>query len=255
MKHNNKEKQMDFTKFVPTMMSLTALCFGISAIRLGYSGNFMMATAFLLFASFLDGIDGRIARYLNVSSDFGAQIDSLADLVNFGVAPGFVVYCWKMNELGIPTIAWFAVMFLACCMTIRLARFNVDLTTKDQNDPLVKYFFKGIPAPAAAGLVLLPLVLSLQFGYGFFSEPIFVVINTIAIALLAGGTIPTPCFKKIKIKDTYKNLILIISSIFIILLILEPWLAFSILGLIYVFSILIGFLIFMKLKNSGNKHA
>jgi len=247
-----EEKQIDFVKFVPTMMSLMALCFGITAINFSYSGKFVFAVSFVLFACFLDGIDGRVARFLKVSSNFGAEIDSLADLVNFGVAPGFIVYCWKMNEFCLRSFSWFAVLLLACCMTIRLARFNVDLTTKDQNDPLVKYFFKGIPAPAAAGLVLLPMILNFQFGFGFFTEPLFVVINTIIVALLAGGTLPTPCFKKIKISDKYKNLVLIFASIFIILFIIRPWLSLSLLGLIYVASIVVGILVFLKFKNEKN---
>ena len=249
-KNENKDNQLDFVKFVPTLLSLLALCCGVSAIKYGYSGNYAIATSLLLFACFLDGIDGRIARLLNVFSDFGAQMDSLADLVNFGVAPGFLVYCWKMNEIELSGISWFAVMFLACCMAIRLARFNVDLTTKDQNNPLVKYFFRGIPAPAAAGLVVLPLVLNFQFGYGFWNEPCFVVINTLIIALLAGSTLPTPCFKKIKVKDNYKNLTLILSSILIIILLIRPWLAFSILGILYVISIIVGIFIYLNFKKN-----
>ena len=135
MKKNKEKNQLYFTKFVPTMLSLLALCFGISAIKYSYSGHIMLATSLLLIACFLDGIDGRIARFLKVSSDFGAQMDSLADLVNFGVAPGFILYCWKLNEMQLGFLSWFAVLLLACCMAIRLARFNVDLTTKDQNDP------------------------------------------------------------------------------------------------------------------------
>ena len=249
----NEENQVYFTKFVPTLLSLLALCCGVSSIRYGYSGNYVLAATLLLIACFLDGIDGRVARFLNVSSDFGAQIDSLADLVNFGVAPGFVVYCWKINEFEVSGIAWFAVMLLASCMAIRLARFNVDLTTKDQNDPLVKYFFKGVPAPAAACLAILPMILYFQFGYGFWSEPIFVVINTMMVALLAGSTIPTPCFKKVKIKEEYKNIVLILAAMLIILLVIKPWLALSLTGVIYVISIVISIFVFFKFKREKAK--
>ena len=250
-----KEKQLYFARFVPTMMSLLALCCGVSAIRYGYANNFLIAVSLILFACFLDGIDGRIARFLNVSSDFGAQMDSLADLVNFGVAPGFVVYCWKMNEIEFNAVSWFAVMLLACCMAIRLARFNVDLTTKDQNDPLVKYFFTGVPAPAAAGLVILPIILSFYFGNGFWNEPVFVVVNTLVVALLAGGTLPTPCFKKVKIKDQYKNLVLIFAVILIVLFVLRPWLALSIIGALYIISIVIGIFVYLNFKKSKNNNA
>ena len=110
-KNKNNKDQMSIVKFViPTMLSLLAICCGISAIRYSYSGNFILASSLILIASFIDGIDGRIARFLNASSTFGAEMDSLADVINFGVAPGFVVYCWKMNEIGIDVVAWFVVL-------------------------------------------------------------------------------------------------------------------------------------------------
>lgn len=249
----NKEKQLDFFKFIPNMISLLALCFGITSIKLGYSGNFMMAISFLLFACFLDGIDGRIARFLNVSSDFGVQMDSLADLVNFGVAPGFIVYCWRMNEIGLDLLSWSVVLMLGCCMAIRLARFNVATKVEDKENPLVKYFFTGMPAPAVACMVIFPMVLSFQFGYGFFSSPVFVVLNTLVMALFAASTIPTPCLKKIKIDDKYKHLVLIVSSLWLILLITEPWLALSLLGFLYLISIVIGIFVFMYFKKIQRK--
>ncbi|MDD2840281.1 MAG: phosphatidylcholine/phosphatidylserine synthase [Rickettsiales bacterium] len=251
--NKNKEKQLNFFKLIPNMLSLLALCFGITSIKLAYSGHFSMAVSFILLACFLDGIDGRVARFLNVSSDFGVQIDSLADLVNFGIAPGFIVYYWKMNEMGVDMLSWSVVLMLGCCMAIRLARFNVATKIEDKESPLVKYFFTGMPAPAVACMVILPIILSFQFGYGFFSNPIFVVLNTLIIALFAASTIPTPCFKKIKIGDKYKHLVLIVASLWLILLVLEPWLALSILGLLYVISIIIGIFMFMHFKKNQNK--
>ena len=142
---------------------------------------------------------------------------------------------------------------MACCMAIRLARFNADLTTKDQNDPLVKYFFKGIPAPAAAVLTIWPLVLFFRFGQGIWSEPIFVIANTTILALLAGSTIPTPCFKKVKVPTGFKNLVLIISAMFVITLILDPWMALSILGTLYLISIVIGLFFYLSFKRQKSK--
>ena len=253
-KNKNNKDQMSIVKFViPTMLSLLAICCGISAIRYSYSGNFILASSLILIACFIDGIDGRIARFLNAASTFGAEMDSLADVINFGVAPGFVVYCWKMNEIGIDVVAWFVVLLMACCMAIRLARFNADLTTKDQNDPLVKYFFKGIPAPAAAALAIWPLVLFFRFGQGIWSEPIFVVANTTILALLAGSTIPTPCLKKVKIPTGFKNVVLIISTMFVITLILDPWMALSILGTAYLALIVIGLFFYLHFKRQKSK--
>lgn len=244
----NNEKQLYFFKLIPNMLSLLALCFGITSIKMAYSGHFMTAASLILLACFLDGIDGRVARFLNVSSDFGLQIDSLADLVNFGVAPGFVVYYWKMNEVGYDMLPWCITLLLACCMAIRLARFNVAAKVDDKENPLVKYFFTGMPAPAVAGMVLFPLILSFQFGYGFFFSPLFVMLNTLIMALFAASRIPTPCFKKIKISEKYKNLVLIVSSLWIIMLVVKPWLALSILGILYMISIVIGIMVYLNFK-------
>lgn len=246
-----KEKgQLYFTKMIPTMLSLLALCFCISTIKYAYSGHLMLATSLLLIACFLDGIDGRIARLLNVSSDFGAQIDSLADMVNFGIAPGFILYCWKLSEVEWNLFSWFAVLLLACCMAIRLARFNIDLSTKDWNDPLVKYFFRGMPAPAVAAMSMFPIVLTFRFGYGFWNNPLLIVIYTIILALFAGSTLPTPCFKKVKISEKYKNLVLILVSMYIILLVMDPWLALSVLGILYTISIIISMFLYLNFKKN-----
>ena len=250
----SKDNKIYFSKFIPNMLSLSALCFGVSSIKLAYSGNFSLAVCFILFACFLDGIDGRVARFLNASSDFGLQMDSLADLVNFGIAPGFVVYCWKMNELGFCIAPWAVVLMLACCMAIRLARFNVATQIEDKENPLVKYFFTGMPAPAVAGMVLLPMILTFQFGTGFFSSPIFVVCNTLIMALFAGSTIPTPCFKKVKISEKYKHLVLICFSLLLVILVIKPWLALSLIGLLYIITIIIGIFVFMNFKKKQNQN-
>ena len=248
-KKKQKNNEFFFTKFVPTIISLLAVCCCLTAIKYAYLEKFVFAVSLVIFACFLDGIDGRVARFLNVSSDFGANIDSLADVINFGIAPGFVVYFWKKNEINFEVFYWASSMLLACCMAIRLARFNSDLSTKDQNSPLVKYFFVGMPAPAVAALVLWPLILSFEFGNSFFyTSNIYVILNTIILSLFAGSRIPTPCFKKVKIPDKYKNIVLITSIIYIILCFVRPWFALTILGITYFISIIIGFFVYSNFK-------
>jgi len=244
-----KEEQKTFNiiKLLPNMITLTALCLGISSLRFAVDAEFAKAFMFIIIACFLDGIDGRVARMLNASSDFGAQMDSLADFFNFGIAPGFVVYFWKMKDFSIHGIAWIAVLLLAICMAIRLARFNVGLT-KNQNNPLVKYFFEGAPAPAVAGMVMLPAILTLQFGEGFYSSPMFAVINTITLSLFAVSTIPTLALTKIPIKHIYKNLVLVILTLFIIGMLIKPWFTLSVMGVLYVVMIPIGILSYYKIK-------
>jgi CDP-diacylglycerol--serine O-phosphatidyltransferase len=244
-----KEEQKTFNilKLVPNMITLIALCLGLSSIRFAIDGHFTNAIMFIVVACFLDGIDGRVARMLNASSDFGAQMDSLADFYNFGIAPGLVIYFWKMKDFPIKGVAWVATLLLAICMAIRLARFNVGLT-KNQSSPLVKYFFEGIPAPAVAGMILLPAIMSIEFGEGFYSTPMYVVTNVFVLALLAVSTIPTPAITKIPIKQSYRNMVLVILAIFVIGMLTKPWLALSIMGVWYVFVILIGILAYYRIE-------
>ena len=156
-----------------------------------------------------------------------------------------------MNEIWLEPFSWSAVLLLACCMAIRLARFNVDITVKDHNDPLVKYFFVGMPAPAVAGICLWPMVLSFRFGSnGFWTCPYFVVINTIILSIFAASRIPTPCFKKIKVPEKWKNLILIVSIFYLVLSFTDIWLAFSLLGVLYIISIIIGLFVYLYFKKN-----
>ena len=247
-------KQFNFAKFLPTFLSLLAVCCGVTAIKSAFEQNFYLSVSLILFDCFLDGIDGRVARFFQVSSAFGAEIDSLADLVNFGVAPGFVLYCYTKDSIlatNLDKISWFAVMLLVCCMAIRLARFNVDRVTKNHDDPLVKYFFVGMPAPAVAAMSIWPIVLNFEFGpIGFWNCPTYIIIDTIILALFAGSKIPTPCFKKIKIPNNIKGFIQIVFNMYVVLLFIKPWLALSILGLSYILSIIIGLFVNLNFRKN-----
>src|SRR5437762_5676474 len=142
---------------VPNLITLLALCAGLTAIRLAVEGKLEWALGAIVFAALLDGIDGRVARLLKGTSRFGAELDSLADFVNFGVAPGLILYFWTLHELG--NFGWIAALVFAICAGLRLARFNVMID--DPNKPVwAGNFFTGIPAPAGAITVLLPIYLS-----------------------------------------------------------------------------------------------
>src|SRR5882757_7330831 len=142
---------------LPNMITLLALCAGLTAIRLAFEQRLEWALAAIVFAAALDGIDGRVARMLKGQSKFGAELDSLADFVNFGCAPGLILYLWQLHELG--NVGWIAAMVFAICAALRLARFNVMID--DPNKPAwAADFFTGIPAPAGAITVLLPIYLN-----------------------------------------------------------------------------------------------
>lgn len=252
---NEEQGNFEITKLIPNIITMSALCLGLFAVRLAIIGNFQAAAACIIVACLFDGVDGNVARKLKVSSDFGAQIDSLADFFNFGIAPGFLVYFWKMEEFDIiKRIAWFPVLILAVCMAIRLARFNVALANEDHENPLNKYFFKGIPAPMAASLVLFPMVISFEFpNLTLFSNPLFVMINTTIIALMAASTIPTPCFKKIKFKSTYKQIILIIMAILLFGLLIKTWLVSTFICVVYMLSIIISWFFYYRFLKKQQK--
>ncbi len=240
-------------RLLPNMVTLASLCIGLSAIRFSIDGNFLQASAFLLFAGFMDGIDGRLARFLNSSSDFGAQLDSLADFVNFGVAPGFIIYAWVNSYDDIRGLDWALVLFFAVCSAIRLARFNVDLTRDIKNPTLEKYFFKGIPAPCGAAMAMLPMVLTYEFGDGFYSSPFVVITYVAALAVLMASRVPTISIKKIPIKNEYAYLTLLILGSIIVGLLTEPWLTLAVIGITYGISIPITIFAFIKIELKSKK--
>src|SRR6202045_1980505 len=148
----------------PNVVTLLAMCAGLTAIRLAFEDRYVLALAAIVFAAILDGIDGRLARFLKGTSRFGAELDSLSDFVNFGVAPALILYFWGLHELR--SVGWIAALTFAICAALRLARFNVMI--EDPNRPAwAGNFFVGMPAPAGAITVLLPIYASfLEVPYG-----------------------------------------------------------------------------------------
>jgi CDP-diacylglycerol--serine O-phosphatidyltransferase len=174
---------------VPNFFTLLALCAGLTSIRMGIEGRYDLALAAIVFAACLDGIDGRIARLLKASSRFGAELDSLADFVNFGVAPAFLVFNWGLGDLK--SAGWICVMMFALASALRLARFNAAI---DEEKPRWQSnFFTGMPTPAAAIVVLLPVYVH-QLGFEALKSPLalkFVLVYTLFIAFMMVSTIPT----------------------------------------------------------------
>ncbi len=175
---------------VPNVITLLALCAGLTAIRLAIEGNLAFAMYAIVFAAALDAVDGRIARMIKGTSRFGAELDSLADFVNFGVVPGLILYFWVLQDLK--TVGWIAAMVFAICAALRLARFNVMID--DPNRPAwAANFFTGMPAPAGAIVVLLPIYL---WFLGVPKLPVITLLFTLAIALLMVSRVPVFSGKK-----------------------------------------------------------
>jgi len=177
---------------LPNMITLLALCAGLTAIRLAFEQKLEWALAAIVFAAALDGIDGRVARMIKGQSRFGAELDSLADFVNFGCAPGLILYLWGLHDLG--NVGWIVAMVFAICGALRLARFNVMID--DPNRPLwAGNFFTGIPAPAGALVVMLPIYVDLLGGPKTGATP--ALLYTLAIAFLMVSKLPVFSGKRV----------------------------------------------------------
>jgi CDP-diacylglycerol--serine O-phosphatidyltransferase len=173
---------------LPNLVTLLALCAGLSAIRMAIENRFELAIIFIAIAAALDAIDGRMARFLKSTSRFGAELDSITDFLNFGVAPVVLIYVWALSEMG--SVGWIAVLIFAICVSLRLARFNVAIGAKDKPD-WHGMFFVGVPAPAGAMVVMLPLYVELvALPHGWLTAPI-VWVYTICIGLLMLSRVPT----------------------------------------------------------------
>src|SRR5471030_3184224 len=215
-------KAIPVRTLLPNLITLLALCAGLTAIRLAVENKLELALAAIVFAALLDGIDGRVARLLKGTSRFGAELDSLADFVNFGVAPALILYFWGLHELK--SAGWIAALVFAICAALRLARFNVMID--DPNQPAwAGNFFTGIPAPAGAITVLLPIYLYfLGVSNGLFTAWV-TFFYTLAIALLMVSRFPVFSGKRVG-KRVPPELVLpvfVVVVLFFALLISYPW--------------------------------
>jgi CDP-diacylglycerol---serine O-phosphatidyltransferase len=224
---------------VPNLITLLALCAGLTAIRMAVEHRLDLALAAIVFAALLDGVDGRIARLLKGTSRFGAELDSLADFVNFGVAPALILYFWALHDLK--SVGWIAALVFAICAGLRLARFNVMID--DPNRPSwAGNFFTGIPAPAGAITVLLPIYLFFLGVQGGIIEVWIVFIYTLAIAFLMVSRLPVFSGKKFgqRVPPEMVLPVFVITVILLALLISYPWEVLTIGTLLYLGSLPFG---------------
>ncbi len=228
---------------VPNIITLLALCAGLTAIRLAIEGRLELALAAIVFAAVLDGIDGRVARLIKGQSKFGAELDSLADFVNFGVAPGLILYFWQLNELK--NVGWIAAMVYAISGGLRLARFNA--TMDDPNKPpFAANFFTGVPAPLGALCVLLPMYLSF---IGFGVLPVIVTaLYTLLIAFLMVSRLPVFSGKMVGTRVSPEMVLpaFVLVILFIAILISYPWQLLTVGSLMYLFSLPVGWMAYRE---------
>ena len=231
---NRRLRELPVNSLIPNILTVLALCAGMSSIRFAMQEKWELAVAAILVAGVLDGLDGRMARLLKGATKFGAELDSLSDFIAFGVAPALVIYLWSTEVLG--GIGWIAGLAYSTCCALRLARFNTAL---DDPDPpaWASYFFTGMAAPAAACMVLLPMAVSFQLGDGVVREPVFMACWLVAVAFLMISRIPTYSFKQVRVKRGMVLPLLVVVGMAAAVLASYPWFVLSVAGLLYLASI------------------
>ncbi|HWL82584.1 MAG TPA: CDP-alcohol phosphatidyltransferase family protein [Roseomonas sp.] len=252
-----------FNRLIPNILTLLGLCAGLLAMRFALEGRWEVSAGLIITAGAIDGLDGRLARLLKATSRFGAEFDSLADFLSFGVAPAMVLYLWTMHDyrgLGFVPCVMFAV-----CMSLRLARFNAALDAGPMPLPgpppkpaYAQSFFTGVPAPAGALLAMFPLFASLAFdGWGWSGlasavrHPAFVGVLLILVALALVSTLPTWSFKNFKVPRELVLPLLLSIGAYAALLVSEPWAALAAAGLIYCTMLPFSFRSYLRLKREA----
>ncbi len=233
-RRNRRLRELPVNSLIPNILTVLALCAGMSAIRFAMQEKWELAVAAIIIAGILDGLDGRMARLLKGATKFGAELDSLSDFIAFGVAPALVIYMWSTEVLG--GIGWIAGLAYSTCCALRLARFNTALDDPDR-PAWASYFFTGMAAPAGACMVLLPMAVSFQVGDVFLREPVLMALWLLAVAFMMISRIPTYSFKRVRVKREMVLPLLVVVGIVAAVLASYPWFVLSVMGVAYLISI------------------
>ena len=232
---------------LPNMLTLIGVCIGLTSIRFALDEKFEFAIIAIIFAALIDGLDGRIARLIKGTSKVGKELDSLTDMISFGVAPAFIMYFWKLNTLG--RFGWLVCLIYVICVALRLARFNVN---SNQEPSWRDNFFEGVPSPAGGILVLTPLIISItNFDYIQINYDIVVPSFFIITSLLLISKFPSYSFKKIVIQRKTTICLLFGIVLFFGLLLIYPFNVISISVIIYLSILPISFFHYQKLKKEN----
>ena len=229
---------------LPNMLTLIGVCIGLSSIRFALDEKFEFAIVAIIFAALIDGLDGRIARLIKGTSKVGKELDSLTDVISFGVAPAFIMYFWKLNELG--RFGWLLCLVYVICVALRLARFNVN---SSQEPSWKDNFFEGVPSPAGGILVLTPLIVSLTgFDYFELNYNLIVPVFFVVISILLISKFPSYSFKKIVIPRRTTIFLLFGIVLFFGLLLVYTFNVIAISSVIYLFLLPLSFIHYQKIK-------
>lgn len=246
-------KPIPFVKLIPNLITLLGLVTGISSLKFALDGKWEKAVYCIIIAAIIDGVDGRVARMLNATSPFGAELDSLCDFANFGIAPAYLIYLWSFQQYEYKFFSWAVMLLYIVCMALRLARFNISIFQPKQ-DKKLEHFFTGVPAPCGALLALVPVILDFEIStllnVNVRIHTILINIYLAIIAFLLASRLPTISTKNLHIKPEYLSLSMILFAIIIINLIIYPWYLLPMIALIYIFSIPFCYFAKSKLKDN-----
>ncbi len=230
---------------LPNMFTLVGVCIGLSSIKFAFDGKFELSIIAILVAAIIDGLDGRIARLIKGTSPVGKELDSLTDVISFGVAPAFIMYFWSLNQLG--RVGWLICLIYVVCVALRLARFNVSSNA----DPSWRdNFFEGIPSPAGGVLVLMPLVFSFsEFKFFIVNYNIIVPVLFVFISILLISKIPTYSLKKITVPRSTTIFLLLGIILYFGLLLIYTFNTIILSGVAYLIMIPVSSFHYFKIKN------
>lgn len=236
------KKPIPFTRLLPNVVTLVGLIIGVSSIRFALDSAWEKSIYCVLIATIIDGLDGRVARMLNATSHFGAELDSLCDFVNFGLSPALLLYLWSFQQYEYKVISWASIMLFVVCMAIRLARFNTGIVETETDSKKDHRFFTGVPAPSGAILVLIPMILDFEITttipeFSVRNYTLCINLYIVIIALSLASRFPTISLKHIHIKPEYLSLSMIISAVIIIVAVIYPWYSLPAAAIIYILSI------------------
>lgn len=230
---------------VPNAITAAALCSGLTGIRFAIAGDFEKSVQAIILAGLLDGIDGRAARLLKAQTRFGAELDSLADSISFGVAPALIVYLWTLHQ--VPSFGWIAALAFAICCVLRLARFNARLDMMDQPHKSAG-FLTGVPAPLGAGLAFLPLYLWIASGRVEFANPVVVSIWMVLVAFLMISSIPTLGWSRMRPPSHLRLGVIALVGLTMAALLTEPWFTLVVITIVYLLLIPVGLVTYAKVR-------
>jgi CDP-diacylglycerol--serine O-phosphatidyltransferase len=237
---------------LPNAITAAALCSGLTGIRFAIDAQWTYAIALVVLAGVLDGIDGRIARLLNAQSRFGAELDSLADSLSFGVAPALILFLWSLQEW--PRFGWFAALAFAICCALRLARFNAQIDTDDQPHKSAG-FLTGVPAPVGAGLAFTPFYLWHGTGQEFFREPVLLAVWLTGIAILMISNMATLSWASLRPRRSIRLGLIAFTGLAFAALVIEPWWALTAISVVYLALMPYGLVKYGRIKQRRRQDA